>query len=132
MSLLAELYLAKDEDAVRYNTTPGAFADRAEHTSFTTLEISTLWAIMRGIEWDVDLLDEFPCLLEVDGGERLIHRVPAEMVAELTVMSTEEIGRVTAEWAATEELDCRPEDVRPIVDNMIRLSRLAMESGRSL
>lgn len=132
MSLLADLYLAHDDDAVRYNTTPDEFTDRAEHKSITPLEFSTLWAIMRGVEWDGDLLDEFPCLLEVDGGEILIHRFPAAILTDLVALTPDRVASITAEWAATEELDCRPDEIRPIVDDLIRLARLATETGRSL
>lgn len=132
MGLLADLYLAHDGHAVRYDTTPEEFTDRAEFKSITPLEFSTLLAIMRGIEWNGALMDEFPCLLEVDGGERLIHRFPAAMLTELVALTPDRIASVTAEWAATEELDCRPDELRPIVDDLIRLARLATETGRSL
>lgn len=132
MGLLADLYLAHDDDAARYDTTPESFTDRAQFTSMTPGELSTLWAIMRGVEWDADILDQFACLLEVDGGERLIHRVPAGMLIDLVALSPDRVASVTAEWAATEELSCPPEHVRPIVDALVRLSRLAHETDRSL
>ncbi|PXA16845.1 hypothetical protein DD876_13270, partial [Staphylococcus pseudintermedius] len=63
MSLLAEIYVSTDVEAVTYDTTPEGFPERAEHKGFTPLELSTLWAIMRGMEWDGDMMDEFVCLL---------------------------------------------------------------------
>src|SRR5882724_7917714 len=109
MGVLADIYISRDDEAVRYDTTPDQFAERAQYKNFTPLELSTLWAIMRGIEWDVDSMDEFPCLLQQDGGERLIHRLPAAMIVDLSRLAPDEIAEVTPKWASTEELDWPPD-----------------------
>lgn len=132
MSLLADIYISPDDEAVKYDTTPDQFADRAQYKGFTPLELSMLWSIMRGVEWDVAMMDEFPCLLQIDGGERLIHRLPSAMVTELAALSPDRVASVTAAWAATEELSCSPEDIRPVVDDLVRLARRATETSRSL
>src|SRR6266571_1371780 len=67
MSLLADIYISRDDEAVRYDTTPDQFADRAQYKGITPLELSMFWAIVRGVEWDVASMDEFPCLLQQDG-----------------------------------------------------------------
>ncbi|MBX7131930.1 MAG: hypothetical protein K1X67_04540 [Fimbriimonadaceae bacterium] len=108
------------------------FVDRAEYKDFTPLELSTLWSIVRDTEWDVDSMDEFVCLLEVDGGARLIHSLPSAMISELAALPPDRLAPVTTAGAATEEMDCNPEDIRPIVDDMVRLSRLALDSGRGV
>ena len=130
MSLLADIYISRDDEAVSYDTTPDQFADRAQYKGFTPF--SMLWSIMRGVEWDVALTDEFPCLLQIDGGERLIHRLPSAMVTELAALSPDRVASVTTAWAATEELSCSPEDIRPVIDDLVRLARRATETGRSL
>lgn len=132
MSLLAEIYISSDDEAVAYDTTPERFAERAEYKSFTPLELSTLWAIIRGTEWDGDMLDEFQCLLEIDGGERLIHSLPPAMISDLTALTPDRVASVTSDWAATDEMDCDPKDIRPIVDDLVRLSRSASVSGRGV
>lgn len=132
MGLIADIFLSNDAEAVAYDTTPERFAERAEYKGFTPLELSTLWAIMRGIEWDVDMLDEFPCLLEIDGGERLIHSLPPAMVSELAALTPDRVASAASDWAATDEMDCDPKDIRPIVDDLVRLSRQASESGRGV
>jgi hypothetical protein len=132
MSVLADIYISRDDEAVKYDTTPDLFTERAQYEGMTPLEVSMFWSIMRGTEWDVALMDEFPCLLQIDGGERLIHKFPAEMVAELSKLSPERAATVTAAWAATEELSCTPEDIRPTVDDLVRLAGRALESGRSM
>src|SRR5258706_11984925 len=131
MSVLADIYISRDDEAVRYDTTPDQFADRAQYKSITPLELSMLWAIMRGIEWDVDSMNEFPCLLQQDGGERLIHQLPAAMIADLSKLTAEQIAIVTPKWAATEELGWPPDETRPVVEDLVRLARRAAESGRS-
>jgi hypothetical protein len=91
-----------------------------------------LWAIMRGVEWDIEMMDEFPCLLAIDGGERLIHRLPKAMVTELAALAPDQLGSVTSAWAGTEELSCSPGDIRPVVDDLVRLARRAGETSQSV
>jgi hypothetical protein len=132
MSTLADIYISRDDDAVKYDAAPEQFAYRAQYKGFTPCELSILWSIMRGVEWDVAMMDEFPCLLEIDGGERLIHRLPVAMVSELAALSPDRIATVTSAWAATEELRCSPEDTRPVVDDLVRLARRAGETIQSV
>jgi|ERR1700722_646516 hypothetical protein len=134
MSLLAELYLcADDQQAVKYDTEPETFRDREQFTSFTDLELSTLWAKMRGIDWDVNLLDEFrPIVLVEDDGARTIHRLPVAMTAELAALTPEQVSSSAAKWATTDELACEPSEVQPIIEGLVRLARNASETKRNL
>ena len=132
MSVLADIYISRDADAVKYDTAPDQFADRAQYKGFSPLEFSILWSIIQGVEWDVAMMDKFPCLLEIDGGERLVHRFPAAMVSELASLSPDRVASVTSAWAATEELNCNPENIRPVVDDLVRLSRRAGETSQSV
>jgi hypothetical protein len=131
MSVLADIYISRDE-AVRYDTSPAQFTERVQYIGITPLEVSMLLSILQGTEWDVALLDEFPCLLQIDGGERLMHKFPAEMVSELSKLSPDRAATVTAGWAATEELNCNLEEIRPAVDDMVRLAVRALETGSSM
>src|SRR6185503_18948804 len=124
MALLADFYVSTDANALTYDleqTVPDI--DRAQHTSITPLELSTLLAIMQGQEWDVDMMDEFTCLIERDGGERLIHRLPAALVSQLASVDQIELQRTIAAWAQTEELECKPSEIQPVVEDLVRLSR---------
>lgn len=77
MAILAEIYTSPDDQkAVEFDANPDAFADRRQYREFTALELSTLWAIMQGTEWDAGLMEEFPELLGLDDGERFVHRLP--------------------------------------------------------
>lgn len=133
MGVLAEVYIASDDQqALKYDVTPDVFADRKQYRSFTALELSTLWAIMQGTDWDVELMDAFPELLGVDGGERLVHRLPKPMIEALAKMRQEEILSSSEKWASTDELRCKPSDVQPIIEGLIQLSREASATGKAV
>lgn len=132
MGILADIYISRDGEETEYDKKPDQFTDRAQYKGITPLELSTLWAIMRGAKWDVGLMREFPCLFEKDGGERLIHRIPVKLVDELCRLTPEQIEDLSTKWAATDEISCPPNDIRPVVEDLARLSRRATESGRGL
>ena len=133
MGLIADFYIATEADAPSYDASQSLPAvDRAEYTGITPLELSTLLAICQGRDWDVDMMDEFECVLERNGGERLIHRIPAALTSVLAAADQAVLRAATAAWAKTDELDCSPADVQPIVDDLVRLSRRAIETGKSL
>src|ERR1700735_4769001 len=93
MSLLSDIYVSlNDEEAIGYDSEPGKFKDRERYASFTELELSTLWAEIRGSEWDVNSLDEFRPVLEQNGGHRIIKRLPKSMTAELARLSPEQVS----------------------------------------
>jgi hypothetical protein len=130
MGVLAEIYVSRDDqEAVTYDTTPDAFAKRRQYRNFTAVHLSTLWAIMQGVGWHVGLLDEFPELLGLDDGERLVHRLPKAMVEGLSRMTPEAITVSSTKWAATDEFRCQPSDVQPIIEGLVQLSTEASASG---
>ena len=132
MGLLADIYVSRDDEALSYDSTPAKFAERAQYKRISPLELSMLWAIMCDIEWDLSSLDEFPCLLQVDGGDRAIHRLPAQMVTDLSRLTPARIAAVSPKWAVTEELGWSPDDAQPVVEDLVRLARRAAESGRNV
>jgi hypothetical protein len=132
MGVLADIYISRNDEARGYDKTPDRFANRAQYKGFTPLELSTLWSLMRGTEWDIALMEEFPCLLQVDGGERLIHGLPATMISDLSRLTPEQIATLSPKWAGTEELCWSPDDAREVIESLVRLARDATESGRGL
>jgi len=132
MSVLADLYISSNEDAVKYDTAPDKFADRVQYKGLTPLELSMLWSIIKNAEWSISMMDDFPCLLQIEGGERLIHQLPAAMAQELAALSTDRIASITSAWAATEEIQGDPEDIRPVVDDLVRLAREAGKTNRNV
>jgi hypothetical protein len=133
MSVQAYLYVSRDDqEAVHFDSTPDSFLDCEKYTSFTSLELSTLWAGVRGVAWDVNLLDEFPAVLQRGGGERSICRLPHAMVSEMAPFGPPEIETAAINWAATEEMRCEPVDVQPIIQGLVRLAKIASETGRNI
>jgi hypothetical protein len=51
-------------------------------------------------------MDAFPALLVVDGGERLVHRLPEPMIETLAKMTKEEILTSSEKWASSAESRC--------------------------
>lgn len=133
MSLLADLYICRDDaEALKYDSVPSHFQDREQYTSFTVLELSTLWSLMRAVEWDDSLLDEFPTVLMQDDGARSIFRLPSAMTEALAQTTTDQVSTLARDWAATEELACAPGDVKPIIQGLTRLAQRAMGTGRNI
>jgi hypothetical protein len=133
MGVLADLYLSRDDqEAIRYDTEPGTFKDREQYGNFTELELSTLWAKMKGIEWDVDSLDDFHTVLVKDGGERTIKRLPTSMTDELARLTPEQISSAATKWAATDEMSCEPSQVQPIIEGLVRLAKIASAKDQKL
>jgi hypothetical protein len=81
---------------------------------------------------DVTLLQEFSCILVVEGGERLVHKLPAGMLMDLATIASERIEGVSSRWAATEELCWTAPEARVVIDDLMRLARRAADTGRSL
>jgi hypothetical protein len=133
MSVQADIYVSRtDEEAIRYDSEPATFRDCEQYTSFTELELSTLWAKIRDIEWDVNSLDEFHTVLVQDGGERTIKRLPHAMAVELTRLTPEQISIAATKWAATDEMACDAADVQPIIEGLVRLAKTASETNRNV
>jgi hypothetical protein len=133
MSVQADIYVSRnDDEAIRYDSEPATFKDREQYTSITELELSTLWAKIRGIEWNVSSLDEFHAVFVQDGGERVIKRLPKSMAVGLARLTPEQISIAATKWAATDELHCEAADVRPIIEGLVRLATAASETGRSV
>jgi len=132
MSVLATFYLSNDDDAPNFDAEPGRFLDRVESKGISLVELSLLWTLMRDKPWDADSLNEFPCLLDLDDGERLIHKLPKLMVAGLEALAPDQVGRLAVAWSSTEELSCEPGDIRPLIESLMLLARHAHETNRSL
>jgi hypothetical protein len=133
MSLLAELYLSKDDqEATKYDSQPELFKDREQYSSFTELELSTLWAKMRGVDFDVNSVDGPRQIFVVDDGERIIHRLPAAMTIDLAGLTPEQISTAAIKWARTDELACEPSEVQPIIEGLVRLAKNASATQRNI
>jgi len=53
MGVLAEYYLSTDEEAVSYDAEPDVpESERAQYKGIITLELSRLWSVLLGREWE--------------------------------------------------------------------------------
>ena len=133
MGVLADLYVSRnDAEAISYDSEPSNFADREQFTSFTELELSTLWSLMRAVEWDVSMLKEFSEVFQESNGERAIFRLLNTMTEGLSRLTVEQVSNLATSWAATEELACAPDDVKRIILGLMRLAGRASATGRSV
>jgi hypothetical protein len=136
MSVLSDVYLFDPSDALVYDDDPQAMAsERAEFKSLTHLHFAQLWAILRGDsqEVSVDLADQFRCLFTSSSENRFIHQFPKEFVTLLTESDDDTIIEQAAQqWAATEELECQPDEARSIIEDLIHLAWLSESSKKSM
>jgi hypothetical protein len=129
MSVLTELFVDDEQKASTYNPATAAGIERAQLGGLTNLEFETLWAIVEGEEWDV----EKHALREVASGDSFwVHQFPAEYVAQLQALGPSEISAAAATWAATDEIMAAPEDVSPVIDQLVALARSATKTGKGL
>jgi len=136
MSLLSDFYVALPEDAVAYDASRALpDSERAEFSGLTYNELADLWAVLQGIEATPQQAEAFESVLVAAGGERLIHRFPAEFVSSLASLDAASMSIAAAKWVQTGELaylSCQPSHVIPIIDAASRLARNAQQNGKSL
>jgi len=133
MALLADLFLATDDaHALQYDTAPGTFPDRLQYTLVTELQLSMLWAMVRGINWDVKSLRQFANIFQAKEGQVLICRLPATMLHDLLNLPAEQTSAVAAKWAATAEMKCQPDEARSIIEGLLVSARKAAQSGQNV
>lgn len=134
MSVLADLYVSIPDQALEYDSTQEAPEnEKAELTGFTSIEFSTLWAILEGKPWEEAHMDAFETIIEKDGGERMISLVPQKLVELAAALDEAGIAAAAEEWAQTDELEhCEAEDLVEAIEELRRVARVAKESGRGL
>jgi hypothetical protein len=98
----------------------------------TPLELSMLWAITQKREWDAAMMKDFPQVLVVDRGQRLIYQFPKTAVERFASLSASEVGASATAWSQTEELACEAGDVQPVIEEIVRLSKRSLETNRNL
>jgi hypothetical protein len=140
MGMLSDFFVASSEDALRY---ANRFAESdegeeiemllkpAQYKDITSLELGTLWAILEGKEWDVE--KHMPEDVEFgDDEESWLNRFPAELAQLLAEASQSELDSSAAAWANTEELDCNPEDLQPLLKALQLLAKDAVTSNKAV
>ncbi|HEV2296738.1 MAG TPA: hypothetical protein VGR35_23050 [Tepidisphaeraceae bacterium] len=133
MAVLTDIYISTPADALTYDRDPRRF-DGATLSAkgVTDLELSTLWCVCTGREWDVKLLDEFKHLMEEDGGERIIAELPNELVSHLANTDEQRLREVASAWAATEEISTQPANIEPYLRDLVALAKRASADSQRL
>ena len=129
MGIVAELFVATDEEAKTYDGgAPPRFAG-LQLRGLTSLDFETLWASLEGVEWGPDS----PSLQVVRAeGEMWTFKFPGEYVRRLGELDVPRVAALAERWAASETLACLPEDAEPVIAALSSLARLVGEGERGL
>jgi hypothetical protein len=125
---LAEPRISPDKAAAAHH----APENQASFSSITPLELSTLWAVVERVEWNVRMKQLFPVVSAEKGGQHTVHEIPAEVIERLARLSMEEIVRVAREWSATLEMKPRAGEVGAILVEVIRLAARSRVTKRRM
>jgi len=138
MSILADFFVSLPEQALQYASSPETHAalkptlQPFEASRLTSLEMGTLWAIMDGAGYDpgTHVLEDVQW---GEGNESWLHRFPDAFVALLAGLDERSKTAAAEAWAQTEELQCSPSDVQPVLAQLHGLADRQMRSnGESL
>lgn len=133
MALLSEFYLSTPDAATMYDATRDTFTGpRHKFERITDVELSILWSILRDEEWDSDLLDHFEMVFEAGGGDRIIIQLPKEFIDTVVDLPVDLVGEAAEVWADTEELQCEPGDVQPVIEALATLGRNARDTQENV
>lgn len=140
MGIIAEFFVATPDQALRYANRRDdpdqgeeieSLLDPCEYNGITSLEIGTLWAILAGVEWDVD--EHMPeDTFSGEADESWLNRFPPQLTAMLAGVSPERLAQACTAWAATEELDCDPQELSPILADLQKLAKRAIRENKSV
>jgi hypothetical protein len=134
MSFVCDLFIATPEIARKYERmlTLGETMQsiiRKRWESLSQLHFEILWAIIEGRRYIPDTL----CLIDLYLAERTsLFEFPGAYTDQLSELKSDRIDFIAHSWAATEELDCSPEEAEEILTSSIRLARLAKEKKQRL
>ena len=99
-----------------------------EFGGMTDLDVSTLFAIVAGEQFDFDKHELMP--LE-DDTEAEIYPLPERFVQLMAQLSDADLARARSAWAQTEELDCEPAQVSAVIQQLREFAR-TLQAGETL
>jgi hypothetical protein len=97
----------------------------------TDLTLGTLWAILEGVQWDVNkhMLES---ALIGEEGEFWLFRFPNDLTTLLAGASPEVLTKATNAWAKTEEMGWEPHEVSPVIDDLHGLAKRAIAEQKAV
>lgn len=138
MGILADIFVANDQDARLYEqrlfgheAIESPSYERVQYKNITSLELGTLWALLHGEDWNVKKHN----FLHIGHDEEVgscLDQFPPELTRSLSALEPKQVSDVSAAWAATEELQWPASDAAEVINELVRLARLAVASGNSL
>jgi hypothetical protein len=101
----------------------------AQFKGLTNLEFGTLWAIIRGEAFD---FDKHALESLAPQEETWLFRFPDTYVQELATLTPAQAKKVAVAWASTDELQWEPSEAEEVLNELIRLSKLAGSPSKGL
>lgn len=134
MGILADIFVATEDEAFAYESAIGTEDiekyERAEFKGLTDLEFGILWAILEKEEWNA----EKHMLEEIDfNDEAMLVQFSEDLIALINAIDEQGFDIILDEWLEVEELSgCAREDIRLVLNDLIRLANSAASSKRGL
>jgi hypothetical protein len=138
MGLLCDLFVNTREEALAYDAATAADRDAtmarfspAQFGGLTSLEFGTLWAILQNEAWDA----RKHMLLDIAFGEdneSWLHQFQDNYVSTLSKLDATAIDAAADGWSRTEEIASSADDVRPVIEALVRLSKEAISRDLGL
>lgn len=138
MSILADFFMSTPEQAIQYASSIEAHKalkstlQPFESSGLTPLELGTLWAILDGTEYD-SKKHAFEDVRWGEGNESWLFRFPDMFIVLLAGIDQRALDSACEAWSQTEELQCSPQDVQPVLAALQDLAgRQTRAEGQSL
>jgi hypothetical protein len=140
VGMLADFFVATPAEALRYanrmeepddGESIRRLLEPLEYKGVTGLELGTLWAILDGVEWDVDKHMPEETFLGSDG-ESWLNRFPSDLTSLLAEASPDQLNKACDTWASTEEISCDPVALLPVLGELQGLAKRAVREDKSV
>jgi hypothetical protein len=125
MGVISDFIIATEPEALEYSRSQTGVppSDVLGAKNITCVELSTLFAILKGEEWKEEFLDLFPFVGDTTSGVTLVAGALVERLTDFDY----DLDEVSTHWAATEEMQWEPEEARGLIDD---LAQHALKSQR--
>jgi hypothetical protein len=100
-----------------------------------TVQLGTLEELLTGRSYDeIAAREDEPLVAVLDDGERVVERLPDELVTALAAASDERLAEVAVPWSQTEEFwgQSSPDALTGLLCELAALARSATDGGQRL
>jgi hypothetical protein len=140
LGIFSDFFIADPDEALRYanridDADGGEEIERLlnpfQYKGITALEIGTLWAILEGKAWEVK--KHMPVDVYFgEEGESWLYSFPDALTKLLASADEDALASASVQWAKTEEIDCAPAELMPLLNDLRSLARHAVSNGKSV